>query len=184
MNCARISLTVFLWGFLTTLHMTPGFNLIIMLKSCQPKVWEFFRRRSRRGKAHADAHVKCRDIYSGTGVGGGYPHMVLVTYVIKRWYICHMYMYLSKLCQVSVCYLLSVSLYRLRYNTFIYTTLTIAPQNTRPDVSSIADIVYLFIYLLVVSRINLLLPYVYLVLLSRIYHRPRRTHSPITSCDV
>ena len=51
------------------------FNLIILLKALQSKVWEIFRRRSNTGLARAMGRVKLGDIHSGGGGGGGYPHM-------------------------------------------------------------------------------------------------------------
>ena len=62
--------------------MVPPSLLNMWSKLCESKVWEIFRRIARRGKAQATPYVKYRDIHSGRGVGGGPPHMVLVTYVI------------------------------------------------------------------------------------------------------
>jgi hypothetical protein len=62
--------------------MVPPSFLNMWSKLCESKVWEIFRRISRRGKAQPTHHVKYRDIHSGTGGVGGYLHMLGITYVI------------------------------------------------------------------------------------------------------
>jgi len=47
------------------------------------KAWEFFRRRSNGGLARPAQRGIRRDIHSGRGEGGGYPHMPPTTYAFS-----------------------------------------------------------------------------------------------------